>query len=208
MVQSTASSLMSYLSLTASSGAALQNWQEAWGAECRPPWHICLGCHSAALGLLHEGIVLDPAAGLVTSQGKTLGSSQPHTVLRRKEEEEKGTCAREAKATVGRHVCINKTNCPAWQWLWFCCLHLFFPGYPSLQMQHNFLQKATEQTSSNRRNFPKCLSPMPLEELHGTTLTQAAKTLQHSWEAGKHSSSTCSFPKAHVEIPALILHRM
>lgn len=89
MLQSTASSLMSYLSLTASSGAALQNWQEAWGAECRPPWHICLDYRTAALGLLHEDIVLDAAAGLVTSQGKTLGNSQPYNVLRRKEEEKK-----------------------------------------------------------------------------------------------------------------------
>lgn len=147
---------MSYLSLTASSGAALQNWQEAWGAECRPPWHICLDYRTAALGLLHEGIVLDAAAGLVTSQGKTLGNSQPYNVLRRKGE--KGTCAREAKTAVGRHVCINKTNCPAWQWLWFCCLHLFFPGYPSLQCSTTSFKKAAEQTSSNRRNFSKCLS--------------------------------------------------
>lgn len=102
----------------------------------------------------------NPAARLVGSQRKRLANSWPHNVLRRREEEEKRTCTREAKTTVGKRVCINKTNCPAWQWLWFWCFSLFFPGsaYPRLQVRHSFLQKATEQTSTNGKNFPKCLS--------------------------------------------------
>ncbi|GAB0184356.1 hypothetical protein GRJ2_000900900 [Grus japonensis] len=55
-----------------------------------------------------------------------------------------------------------------------------------LQVQHGFLQKATKQTSSNG-NVSLDASPMPLEELLGTTLTQTAKraTLQHGREANK-----------------------
>lgn len=51
---------------------------------------------------------------------------------------------------------------------------------------------------------------MPLEELHGTTLTCRAKkaTLQHGREAGEHGSSTRCSPKVREEIQALILQRM
>lgn len=66
----------------------------------------------------------------------------------------------------------------------------------SFQVQHSFLQKATKQTSNDGKTSSDA-SPMPLEELHGTTLTRTAKraTLQHGWEASKHSSSTRSSPK-------------
>lgn len=65
-----------------------------------------------------------------------------------------------------------------------------------LQVQHGFLQKATKQTSSNG-NVSLDASPMPLEELLGTTLTQTAKraTLQHGREADKRGSSTLLLPK-------------